>query len=92
MNENPFLDSNFLKDIKRSFVPTKLFNRNKYNYNIINVDFKIKKNNIVYINLRLKNGNKYEHIYVIKNNNSKNKNMNIDKITEDLYNMMIDDD
>lgn len=43
MEDNPFLDKAFMKDIKRSFVPSKLSNRNKYIYNIIDVDFKLKR-------------------------------------------------
>lgn len=63
MNENPFLNKNFLKDIKRSFVPTKLFNKNKYDYNIINIEFKLRKNNLVQIILKREDGFKYEWMY-----------------------------
>lgn len=68
MEENPFSNPNFLKDIKRSFVPAKLFNQNKYNYNIIDINFKVKKNNATDITLKLSSGEKYEYIYILKNN------------------------
>ena len=58
MEENPFLNQSFLKDIKRSFVPTKLFNQNKYNFNIVDVNFKVKKDNITCIMIKLDSGKK----------------------------------
>lgn len=83
-----------MKDIKRSFIPTKIFNQNKYNYNIVNVEFKLKKDSIVYINLKLESGSKYEHVYVLKNRNIKNKSnnneMNVDAPIEKLATMDID--
>ena len=70
---NPFSNPCFLKDIKRSFVPTKLFNKNKYNNDIIEVNFKVKNNNIVYINIKLSNGKKFEHVYILKSHDKSNK-------------------
>jgi hypothetical protein len=79
MNDNPFLNKRFIKDIKRSFIPSQLFNKNKYNYDIIDVNFKLKKNNIIQISITLLNGNKYEYTYIytkefIKENINNNKN------------------
>lgn len=85
MDENPFLNSNFIKDIKRSFVPTKLFSRNKYNYQIENVEFKLKKDHIVHIIIKLENGQKYNHVYIIKDKSLDI--MDIDKITDDISKM-----
>lgn len=94
MEDNPFLYEKFMKDIKRSFIPTKIFNQNKYKYNITNVEFRLKKDNIVYIILKLENGKKFEHVYVLKNKTNKNKinndEMNIDEIVKNLENMDID--
>ena len=87
MYENPFLNSNFLKDIKRSFAPTKLFSRNKYNYNIENVEFKLKKDNIVNIALRLENGQKYNHVYIIKDKSIEI--MDVDDVADKMTKMSI---
>lgn len=85
MDDNPFLNKRFIKDIKRSFVPSQIFNKNKYGYDIIDINFKSKRNNIIQISLKLLNGNKYEYTYMYKNefikeNEHNNKNlMLIDK-------------
>lgn len=91
MNENPFLNSNFIKDIKRCFVPTKIFIKNKYNYNIKNVEFKLKKDNIVNIIIKLENGNKYSHVYIINKDKSLDS-MDIDKVTDDISKMNLNKD
>ncbi|KAI7849369.1 hypothetical protein BDC45DRAFT_540100 [Circinella umbellata] len=51
MKENPFLNQSFLKDIKRSFVPTKLFSQNKYNFKIVDINFKILNTTEIFSNL-----------------------------------------
>lgn len=87
MYENPFLNSNFLKDIKRSFVPTKLFSRNKYNYNIEDVEFKLKKDNVVNIIVKLENGQKYNHVYIVKDKSTEL--MDIDRVADDISKMSL---
>lgn len=72
MDNNPFLNQKFIKDIKRSFVPSKLFVNDKYNYDIIDVSFKLKKNNIIEITVKTKTGKKYEYIYIPIDKNIKN--------------------
>lgn len=64
VDDNPFLNQKFIKDIKRSFVPSKLFIDDKYRYNIIDVNFKLKKNNIIEIYLETRDGKKYEYAYI----------------------------
>ncbi len=71
IDRNPFYNKNFIKDIKRSFVPSKLFKNNKYNYNITDVNFKSKHNNIIQIVIKLENGDKFEYMYMNTNNNIK---------------------
>ena len=81
MADNPFLNKKFIKDIKRSFVPSKLFNNNEYQYQITDVNFKYRKNNLIQIIIKSSNGNKYEYTYIssnecikeIENSNIKNK-------------------
>lgn len=91
MNENPFLNKNFLKDIKRSFVPTKLFNKNKYDYNIINIEFKLRKNNLVQIILKREDGFKYEYTYLLSEHTKQiNNNNSIDDVINKLRKMDID--
>lgn len=64
VDDNPFLNQKFIKDIKGSFVPSKLFIDDKYRYNIIDVNFKLKKNNIIEIYLETRDGKKYEYAYI----------------------------
>ena len=71
MDNNPFLNQKFIKDIKRSFVPSKLFINDKYNYDIIDVSFKLKKNNIIEISVKTKAGKKYEYTYIPVDKNIK---------------------
>lgn len=90
MNDDPFQNINFRKDIKRSFVPSKLFNKNKYNYDIINVNFNLKKGNLIQIVIKLSNGKKYEHLY-IGTGNKNDKKDKVESLIDDLENMMIID-
>ena len=46
----------------------------------------MKKNNIVYITLKLENGKKFEHVYVLKNRNTKNKDKNIKMKIDEIIN------
>jgi hypothetical protein len=76
---NPFLNNKFIKDIKSSFVPQQIFKNNKYNNNIIDISFKYKKNNIVFINIKLDDGSKFEHAYILKLNSKNCNDMIIDQ-------------
>lgn len=67
MDCNPFMNKSFIKDIKWSFVPQSIFAKNKYNYNIIECKFLLKKNNLVQIIIKLTNGDKYEYTYILGN-------------------------
>jgi hypothetical protein len=90
---NPFLNKTFIKDIKRSFIPIQIFKKNKYNYDIIDVNFKYKKNNIVQINIKLTNGKKYEYMYILDNNFIKelnNEDTNMDLLDIKFEKMSID--
>lgn len=85
MANNPFTDKKFLKDIKRSFIPQAIFSKNKYNYNISECKFLLRKNNLVQMNIRLTNGDKFEYTYILGNefikeniNIAQDKNINID--------------
>lgn len=91
VDENPFLNKKFLKDIKRSFVPTKLFNKNKYDYNIINIEFKLKKNNLIQIILKREDGMKYEYTYLLSETTKQiNNNDPINDVIHKLKKMDID--
>ena len=100
-DENPFYNKQFMKDIKRSFVPTKLFSTNKYGYDVTEVNFKTKNDNIISIVIKLRNNKKYEYIYMKNDNikeitktNSMIKNMNIteDNLENKFKRMSIDDE
>jgi hypothetical protein len=82
---NPFLNKKFIKDLKCSFIPQQIFKNKKYNFDIIDINFKLKKNDVVLITMKLINGKKYEYAYILKTNN----------ITENTINendMIIDND
>jgi hypothetical protein len=82
---NPFLNKKFIKDLKCSFIPQQIFKNKKYDFDIMDIDFKLKKNDIVLITVKLINGKKYEYAYILKTNN----------ITENIISendMIIDND
>lgn len=54
MDKNPFLNQKFIKDIKRSFIPSELFVNDMYNYDKVDVSFKLNKNNIIEITVKQK--------------------------------------
>lgn len=76
---NPFLNSKFIKDVKSSFVPQQIFKNNKYKNNIIDINFKYRKNNIVFINIKLDDGSKFEYAYILKLNSKNCNDMIIDQ-------------
>lgn len=89
VDDNPFLNQKFIKDIKRSFVPSKLFIDDKYRYNIIDVNIKLKKNNIIEIYLKTRDGKKYEYTYIPIDKNVKN--ISDKNGIHNNYDMIIDD-
>jgi hypothetical protein len=40
---NPFLNKKFIKDLKCSFIPQQIFKNKKYDFDIMDIDFKLKK-------------------------------------------------
>ena len=98
---NPFENSNFLKNIKRSFIIRSMINENNENSKISECVFK-EKNDVIYISIKIHgDNNTYKYHYIPKqlqlvHNNKhhkkrKNNEVYVDNLKESFDMMIIDE-